>query len=87
MKPIILVFCTLSGIIISMSNLANFVKQKRKQARLTQSDLAQRAGVGLRFIRELERGKRTIRLDKVDQVLRLFGHTVGAIQVSREETE
>ena len=67
-----------------MSDLAKFVKAKRKQAKLTQSGLAQRAGVGLRFIRELETHKKTLRLDKVEQVLNLFGHTVGPVKMERE---
>jgi y4mF family transcriptional regulator len=66
-----------------MSELAEFVKKKRKQANLTQQELAERAGVGLRFIRELENNKATLRLDKVDQILRLFGHTVGPIPITR----
>jgi y4mF family transcriptional regulator len=70
-----------------MEELATFVKSKRKQAKLTQTDLAQRAGVGLRFIRELEGNKKTLRLDKVDQVLRLFGYTVGPVQAKREPLE
>ena len=41
--------------------------------RLTQVELAERAGVGLRFVRELERGKETVQLDKVNLVLKLFG--------------
>ena len=45
----------------------------RKAAGLTQLELARRAGVGLRFVRELEQGKQTVRLDKVHQVLALFG--------------
>lgn len=60
--------------------LAPFIRRKRKEAKLTQADLAERAGVGLRFIRELEGGKETLRLDKVNQVLRLFGHRVGPIK-------
>jgi y4mF family transcriptional regulator len=67
-----------------MSNLAEFIKKKRKQSHLTQEELAKRAGVGLRFVRELENNKSTLRLDKVDQVLRLFGHTVGPIPIKRE---
>ncbi|CAN5509667.1 helix-turn-helix domain-containing protein [soil metagenome] len=59
--------------------LRQFVKQRRKQVGLTQQDLAYKAGVGLRFIRELEQGKLTIRLDKVNQVLRLFNHQVGPV--------
>ena len=54
--------------------IADFVRQKRKYYKLTQRDLADRAGVGLRFIRELEAGKPTLRLDKVNIVLDLFGH-------------
>jgi y4mF family transcriptional regulator len=60
-------------------NLADFVKGKRKLVKLTQPELAEKAGVGLRFIRELEQGKETLRLDKVNQVLQLFGHEVGAV--------
>ena len=60
-----------------------FVKEKRRLANLTQKDLAEKAGVGLRFVRELEQGKETLRLDKVNQVLQLFGHQVGAIPINR----
>jgi y4mF family transcriptional regulator len=54
--------------------LIQFVKTKRKALGLTQLELADRAGLGLRFIRELEQGKQTLRLDKVNQVMALFGH-------------
>ena len=47
-------------------NLVQFVKKRRKQLGLTQVDLAERAGVGLRFVRDLEQGKQTLRLDKVN---------------------
>jgi y4mF family transcriptional regulator len=60
-------------------NLATFVKTKRKAVGLTQPELAEKAGVGLRFIRELEQGKESLRLDKVNQVLQLFGYQVGAV--------
>ena len=50
------------------------VKELRKRVGLTQEDLATRSGVGLRFVRELEQGKNTVRVDKVDQVLALFGY-------------
>lgn len=65
--------------------LSYFLKGKRKGARLTQPDLAARAGVGLRFIRDLEQGKATLRLDKVNQVLRLFGHELGAVPMDRNK--
>ena len=58
---------------ISMTQLAKYVKEMRKLYGLTQIDLSQKAGVGLRFVRELEQGKETLRLDKVNQVLALFG--------------
>ncbi len=61
----------------TMSTLAKYVKQQRKACGLTQYDLAEKAGVGLRFVRDLEQGKQTLRLDKVNDVLRLFGQEVG----------
>lgn len=63
--------------------LSEFVKEKRSAANLTQPELAEKAGVGLRFVRELEQGKETMRLDKVNQVLQLFGYQVGAIPMNR----
>jgi len=57
--------------------LSDFIKARRRKAGLTQSDLAAKAGVGLRFIRDLEQGKSTLRMDKVNQVLALFGHELG----------
>ena len=56
-----------------MTQLAKCGKEMRKQFGLTQVELSQKAGVGLRFVRELEQGKTTLRLDKVNQVLALFG--------------
>ena len=63
--------------------LSLFVKEKRNMAKLTQQELAEKAGVGLRFIRDLEQGKETIQLNKVDKVLNLFGFQVGAVPVKR----
>lgn len=62
--------------------LGEFVKDKRNQVNLTQTELAEKAGVGLRFVRDLEQGKETVRLDKVNQVLKLFGYQVGAIPIN-----
>jgi len=53
--------------------LPDFLKDKRKRLNLTQQQLAEKAGVGLRFVRDLEQGKTTLRMDKVNQVLILFG--------------
>lgn len=64
--------------------LPEFLKEKRKQAKLTQPELAEKAGVGLRFLRELEQGKTSLRMDKVNQVLKLFGHELGAMPVNRQ---
>lgn len=63
--------------------LAAFVKQRRKLLQLSQPDLAAKAGVGLRFVRELEQGKATLRLDKVNLVLRLFGHELAPAPLDR----
>lgn len=59
--------------------LKDFVKKQRKIHGLTQTALARKAGVGLRFVRELEQGKATLRMDKVNQVLSLFGKTLGLV--------
>lgn len=56
--------------------ISYFVKYNRSKLGLTQEELAAKAGVGLRFIRELEQGKESLRMDKVNQVLALFGYQV-----------
>ena len=56
-----------------MNTIAVFVKQKRKEAGLTQEEFAMRSGLGLRFVRDLEQGKETVRMDKVNQALAMFG--------------
>ncbi len=63
----------------NINRLSNFVKQQRGKLRITQEALALKAGVGLRFIRDLEQGKESLRLDKVNQVLALFGYSTGAV--------
>lgn len=64
--------------------LARFVKERRKAFGLTQPEMAERAGVGLRFVRDLEQGKKSVRLDKVNEVLWLFGYEVGAVPAPRD---
>ena len=59
-----------------MTEISSFIKYHRKRLNLTQEELANKAGVGIRFIRELERGKETLQLDKVNQVLSLFGYSI-----------
>ncbi len=60
--------------------LSEFVKRKRKALGITQAELADRAGVGLRFLRELENEKPTLRLDKVNLVLDMFGCEMGPVR-------
>lgn len=67
------------------TTFSKFVKAMRKQYNLTQVELSEKSGVGLRFVRELEQGKQTLRLDKVNQVLNLFNYEVGAVLMSRKE--
>ena len=56
-----------------MNTIGKFVKEQRKALGLTQEEFAMRSGLGLRFVRELEQGKQTVRLDKVNQALAMFG--------------
>lgn len=58
---------------IFMSKIGNYIKEERKKAGFTQEEFAMRSGLGLRFVRELEQGKETVRLDKVNQALAMFG--------------
>ena len=64
-------------------SLSDYVKSMRKEHGLTQVDLSEKSGVGLRFVRELEQGKETLRLDKVNQVLNLFGTKVGVVPMDK----
>lgn len=59
----------------------------RKQYDLTQIDLSEKAGVGLRFVRELEQGKQTLRMDKVNQILILFGAELTPAPMDRNRFE
>jgi y4mF family transcriptional regulator len=68
-----------------MNALSEFVRNQRKALGLTQPELAEKAGTGLRFVRDLEQGKKTLRIDKVNQVLALFGYELGPVKQEREE--
>ena len=71
-----------------MSNtLSSYVKEMRKQFGLTQVDLAAKSGVGLRFVRELEKGKEKLRLDKVNKVLLLFGQEIGPVPIKKNKNK
>jgi len=69
-------------LLIMNLSLSQFVKQKRKSLGLTQEDLSFKSGVGLRFIRELEQGKPTLQMHKVNQVLKLFGKELGPVELN-----
>lgn len=66
-------------------NLSNFVKQKRKEAQLTQEEFAERAGVALTVVRKIEQGKENLSLAKVNQVLLMFGSKL--IPMNTKEVE
>ena len=68
-------------------NLSEFIKEKRNIIGLTQPDLAEKAGVGLRFIRDIEQGKETLRMDKVNQVLKLFGHHLAPVKFNLDNNQ
>jgi len=64
-----------------MKKIIEFVRNKRKGLGLTQEDLAKRAGVGIRFIRDLEQGKESLKTDTLNKVLKLFGKTLGPVDL------
>lgn len=69
----------------AMKVISEFIKQNRKALGLTQEEFAMRAGLGLRFVRELEQGKKTLRLDKVNQALAVFGAQVSVGRLNGDE--
>jgi len=62
-----------------MKELASFVKERRKSVNLTQREFAERAGVALTVIRKIEQGKTNLNMEKVNLVLRMFGHQLAAV--------
>lgn len=68
-----------------MNIISDYVKKQRKALGLTQEEFAMRSGLGLRFVRELERGKETVRMDKVNQALAMFGMEVVPGKMSRDD--
>ncbi len=65
--------------------IAEFVKKARKEAGLTQEEFAMRSGLGLRFVRDLEQGKPTVRLDKVNQALAMFEMEAGPVKIREKD--
>lgn len=70
-----------------MTTLSQYIKQMRKLYGLTQVDLSEKSGVGLRFVRDMEQGKKTLRMDKVNQVLSLFGAELSPTPIDRDTNE
>ena len=70
-----------------MNEIAEFIKQSRKSAGLTQEQFAMRSGLGLRFVRELEQGKQTVRMDKVNQALAMFGMVAVPGRIEKAERD
>lgn len=69
-----------------MKNIAEFVKERRKEVGLTQEEFAERTGVALTVIRKIEQGKTNLNMDKVNLVLKMFGHELAAVN-SKELNE
>ena len=69
-----------------MKKLPEFVKERRKEVNLTQEDFAERAGVALTVVRKIEQGKTNMNLDKVNLVVRMFGHELAPVD-SKELSE
>ena len=70
---------------MEQTTLSKYVKAMRNQYNLTQVELSEKSGVGLRLVRELEQGKQTLRLDKVNQILNLFGNEVGVVPMAKTD--
>ena len=70
---------------MEQTTLSKYVKAMRKKYNLTQVELSEKSGVGLRLVRELEQGKQTLRLDKVNQILNLFGSEVGVVPMTKTD--
>ena len=70
---------------MEQTTLSKYVKAMRKQYNLTQVELSEKSGVGVRIVREMEQGKQTLRLDKVNQILNLFGSEVGVVPMNKTD--
>ena len=69
-----------------MKQLATFVKERRKEVNLTQEEFAERAGVALTVVRKIEQGKTNLNMDKVNLILKMFGHELAPVNI-RELSE
>lgn len=71
----------------SPRRIGEFVRRRRQASGMTQRELGELAGVGTRFVSELERGKPTLRLDAVNKVLRVFGQMLGHVEAAKGRRE
>lgn len=69
------------------NDISSFIKKMRKEYNINQVEFAEKSGLGLRFVRELEQGKQTVRLDKVNKALSMFGYIVSIRPMEEEEYE
>lgn len=81
----VIYICTRTDINPSMNKLSTIVKLLRKQFNMTQEELSIKSGVGLRFVRDLEQGKSTLRLDKVNQLLDFFNYEMAPQPKQKEQ--
>ena len=92
---LVIAYCNHTSIIVAlcsekggtMSIIGKYIKQRRREAGLTQEEFALRSGLGLRFVRELEQGKETVRMDKVNIALNMFGMEAVPGRIIRNDTE
>ena len=68
-----------------MNNFSAFLKENRKKLGYTQEEFALRSGLSIKFIRSLEQGKETLRLDKVEEALQFFGYTCGPVKMTKQK--
>lgn len=71
----------------SPRTIGRFIRERRQASHLTQQQLGELAGVGTRFVSDLERGKPTLRMDAVNRVLNVFGQMLGRVEAPRDESE
>jgi len=70
---------------ITGKDFSQFLKQRRRLLGLTQRELADKSGVGLRFVRDVEQGKQSVRLDKLNQLLGAVGAVAGPVELAKEQ--
>lgn len=83
-----LIFAKYIRLLYKMSEqLKDFVKARRKELKMTQQSLADKSGVGIHFIRDIEQGKQDLRIKKVNQVLFMFGAKLVPVPLDKEDRQ